>query len=502
MTVWARMTVGAPAMVERLTVRGVDLAWVVAPAAQPSQVVVGKVLDQPAEPFVRPEEVSTDVPAGLDAILLELSVEGGVHLGDEDAVDVGSEELVPFPAPDDLDHVPARAAEQAFEFLDDLAVAAHRAVEALQVAVDDVDQVVESFPSGQCDTGEALGFVHLTVAGEAPHRRPAGVDDAAIGEVAVEAGLVGGIDQAEAHRNGGELPEVRSAWMRVAGQPTTDLAAEPVEVGLPESALEERPGVDPGGSVSLNEHLITVGAVGLTPEEVVEPDLVEGGGRRVGGQVAADAVKAAVGPGHHDGRVPADEVADASLEVFVAWVGGFVGGRDRVDVVGHARRRKVDPELVGSAQHVQQQATGPPGAVGVDQPIEGLDPLVNLAEIGIGELAKEAVRVHRVAHRLAPASRVRTSCRTSAPECSTSRVAVSSVTGCSWASSTRRSTAADAGGWRSSARYRRANSSKRSTRCPYQRRRSRLGAASRSHSSRAAWVFVTPRGHKRSTSTR
>ena len=30
-----------------------------------------------------------------------------------------------------------------FEFLDDLAVAAHRAVEPLQVAVDDEDQVVE-----------------------------------------------------------------------------------------------------------------------------------------------------------------------------------------------------------------------------------------------------------------------------------------------------------------------------------------------------------------------
>ena len=40
-------------------------------------------------------------------------------------------------APQDLDHVPARAEEQRFELLDDLAVAAHRPVEALQVAVDD-----------------------------------------------------------------------------------------------------------------------------------------------------------------------------------------------------------------------------------------------------------------------------------------------------------------------------------------------------------------------------
>ena len=76
-------------------------------------------------------------------------------------------------APHDLDDVPAGAAEQALELLDDLAVAAHRAVEALQVAVDDEDQVVELFPAGERHAGEALGLVHLAVAGEAPHRASA-----------------------------------------------------------------------------------------------------------------------------------------------------------------------------------------------------------------------------------------------------------------------------------------------------------------------------------------
>jgi hypothetical protein len=36
-----------------------------------------------------------------------------------------------------LDDVPARAAEDGFQFLNDFSVAAHRAVEPLQVAVDD-----------------------------------------------------------------------------------------------------------------------------------------------------------------------------------------------------------------------------------------------------------------------------------------------------------------------------------------------------------------------------
>ena len=55
------------------------------------------------------------------------------------------DERVPIAAPDDLDDIPAGAAEDGFEFLNDLAVAANRAIEALQVAVDDEDEIVESF---------------------------------------------------------------------------------------------------------------------------------------------------------------------------------------------------------------------------------------------------------------------------------------------------------------------------------------------------------------------
>jgi len=39
---------------------------------------------------------------------------------------------------------PARALKDGFEFLDDFAVAAHGAVEALKVAIDDPDEVVEN----------------------------------------------------------------------------------------------------------------------------------------------------------------------------------------------------------------------------------------------------------------------------------------------------------------------------------------------------------------------
>ena len=142
-----------------------------AAAAELREVVVGQVLDELAEPRIGPEEVLPDVGAAGDRVLLELAVERVVHLLDEDAVDVAGEELVPLAGPDHLDHVPAGAAEHRLELLDDLAVAADRAVEALEVAVDDERQVVEALARGDVERAERLGLVGLAVAEERPDAR-------------------------------------------------------------------------------------------------------------------------------------------------------------------------------------------------------------------------------------------------------------------------------------------------------------------------------------------
>src|SRR3954447_13988705 len=167
------------------------------------------MVDELAESRGRPEEGFADIAAAGDRVLLELAVERVVHLLDEDAVDVAGEELVPFAGPDDLDDVPAGAAECRLQLLDDLAVAANRAVEPLQVAVDDERQVVEPFARGDVERAERLGLVGLAVADERPDARGGGVELAAVLEVAVEAGLVDGADRADAHRDRRVLPEVR-----------------------------------------------------------------------------------------------------------------------------------------------------------------------------------------------------------------------------------------------------------------------------------------------------
>src|SRR5690606_6785966 len=117
---------------------------------------------------------------------LRLAVDQLFEAAHQRALVVLGEELVPSAAPRDLDDVPAGAAEDPLELLDDLAVAVHRAVEALEVAVDDPDEVVELGARRHPDGAERLGFVGLAVAQERPHLAVAPGEQAAVLEVAAE----------------------------------------------------------------------------------------------------------------------------------------------------------------------------------------------------------------------------------------------------------------------------------------------------------------------------
>ena len=107
---------------------GVDLAVVMAAPPQPGQLIVREVLDEAPQPLVGTEEVLADVGPAGNGELLELAVQGLVHLVDEQTVHVAGQQIVPLATPDHLDNVPPRAAEEPLELLDDLAVAADRAV--------------------------------------------------------------------------------------------------------------------------------------------------------------------------------------------------------------------------------------------------------------------------------------------------------------------------------------------------------------------------------------
>jgi len=101
-----------------------------------------------------PKKILPEVRATLNEIFLILSVGDLAHAPQKQAIAIGLNEFVPIAAPDNLDYVPSRAAENRFQFLNDFSVAAYRSVEPLQVAVDDEDQIVEALARSQRDGAE------------------------------------------------------------------------------------------------------------------------------------------------------------------------------------------------------------------------------------------------------------------------------------------------------------------------------------------------------------
>ena len=262
------------------TIGGVDLLVVVPASGERAEVVIAEVRNHGSQARVGAEEIIADVVARLGGVSLICAVHGGVHLVEQHAVHIGVEQLVPAGAPDDLDDIPACASEDALQLLDDLAVASHGAVKSLKVAVDNPDEVVQPAAPGQRDGAEGFRFVHFAVAEEAPDAIVAGVFYFAVLEIAVEAGVIDGVEGAEAHRDGGIFPVVgHEARVGVAGETVAaDLHAEVVELLFGEAAFQEGAGVGAGGVVALDVNVVAGDAVGFAPEKPVEAHFVERGG--------------------------------------------------------------------------------------------------------------------------------------------------------------------------------------------------------------------------------
>lgn len=230
---------GASLVLHRRLVSGIDLHQVV-PTPAPGeliQLLVAHALDEPLE------------LGGVEEALLELlGPEGGVPLGlpvhqglkppQEVALLILGQKPVPSRAPDDLDHPPARTPIEPFQLLDDLGVAPHRPVQALQVGVYHEDEVVQVLPGRQVQGPHGFRLVVLPVPQEGPDLGAAPGLQTPVLQVAHEAGLVDGLDGTKAHGNRGELPEIRhQPGMGIAGKPP---ATRNRRVHLPAEVLQVR----------------------------------------------------------------------------------------------------------------------------------------------------------------------------------------------------------------------------------------------------------------------
>ena len=231
-------------VLQRAGVGGVDLAVIVAAAAQCPNLIIGHVLYQLGRALIAAEEVLAHIGAVVGLEGLVVTIGGGVHDVDQGTLGVLFQQLIPAAAPNNLDDLPAGAAEEGLQLLDDLGIAANRAVKALQVAVDHEGEVIQLVEG--CDLQQAAGFwlVHLAIAQESPYVLLGGVLDAASLQVLIKACLVDSVNRAQAHGHGGEFPEPwHQAWVRVGRQPlalaTGYLLAEAIKVLFSQAAFHE-----------------------------------------------------------------------------------------------------------------------------------------------------------------------------------------------------------------------------------------------------------------------
>ena len=332
-------------------VSGIDLLRVVSATAQRPDVIVAHLGHHLRRLRVSPKEILAHVGAVVGLERLVVTVERVHHQLVQRTVLVTRQQRVPVAAPQQFDDVPAGTTKLAFELLNDLAVAAHRAVQPLQVAVDDKNQVVQLFPRRHADGTAALDLVHLAVTTENPDFSVRGIGNATCVQVLQKARLVDRHQRPQAHRHGRELPEFgHQLRVRITGQTLAPHFLAKVEQLLfTQAPLHIGPGIDTGCHMTLNVEAVTSMVFAFGVPEVVKAGTKHVGQRRerpdVPTEIAAIDRVMAVGLDHHRHRVPAHVGAQPLLDFDIAGAALFFVGPNRIDVAGGGRKRHVDVAL-------------------------------------------------------------------------------------------------------------------------------------------------------------
>ena len=187
----------------------IDLVRIVATAIKLVDVLVGEVFHHLGQLRVFAEEVLTGIGRAVALEVLQVAVNGFVHDALHQAVLILLEQRIPHAAPDHFQYVPASSPEYAFQFLDNLAVTTHRAVEALQVTVNDKDQVAQVFAASHRDGTQGFGLVALAIPDKAPDLAVAHVDQLTTVQILHHVSLIDGLDRPKAHGHRWELPVIR-----------------------------------------------------------------------------------------------------------------------------------------------------------------------------------------------------------------------------------------------------------------------------------------------------
>ena len=321
-------------VLHRRLVSRVDLDRIVPAPGQRPDLGVRPVLDHRRRLRMAAEEVLADIGAVFRLEVLVFAVDAFVHELTELALIVLGEQSIPARAPQALDDVPPSAAEISLELLHDLAVAAHRPVEALEVAVDDKDEVVELLASGKGDRAKGFRLVHLAIAAEHPDFARRRVGKPPLMQIAQKPCLIDRHQGPETHRDGRKLPEVRhQPGMGIGGQTlAADLLAEVHKLLFAETAFEESAGVNAWRAMALEIDQVAAMRLVAAMPEMHEPGIVQSRRRLEARNVAAEFGGFLVRLDDDRGGVPAHVAADVPLDLAVARMGRLGFRRDGVDI--------------------------------------------------------------------------------------------------------------------------------------------------------------------------
>ena len=373
----------------RALIGGVDLARILPPALDVAQLVVGQRVHHARQHRVVIHPVLALDVARRDRIPLIVTVDRVFHALAQHALAVLREQPVPAAAPNDFDHIPVGAAKAAFEFLNDLAVAAHRAVETLQIAVHHQHQIVEVLARSEIDGAEHFRLIRFTVADEAPHASAVARFQSPILQILGETRLINGGRRRQAHGSAGHLPEIaHRTRMRIGRQSALgrELATEVGELRGADATLDEGPRIDAGRGVRLRHDQVTAIVGAACAEAVVEADFEQSRRRGIGSDMAADAAAAVGSAQHHRHRVPAHQQFDAFLERDITGIGRLLGDRNGVDI-GRVERGFVERHALLQRLILQRAQNGKHAgrAIGTVDVIEGFAPF---AEVGLEPIDK------------------------------------------------------------------------------------------------------------------
>ena len=138
-----------------------------------------------------------------------IAIDALFHALTQDSLVILSQQAVPPAAPDHFDYVPVGTAKAALQLLNDLPIAPHRAIQALQITVNHQYQVVQFFPGGDTNSAENFWFIRLAVANVAPDSATVFLLETTVLQVLGKASLVDCGRGGETHGGIGHLPELR-----------------------------------------------------------------------------------------------------------------------------------------------------------------------------------------------------------------------------------------------------------------------------------------------------